>query len=135
MEELQEYDPEKTKELYDWSSVGSCYIPGYNGTDPNIKDMWRLHYDDSFLHTQSVHNPGARALLGTRAFGHFVVTCGQLGQGDRKISRKEVADLIMNRQNGKDAEKITRERDEHTAQMEKLNTMGIKQVNMSEAAA
>ena len=31
----------------------------------------------------------------------------------------KVADLIMNRQNGKDAEKITRERDEHTAQMEK----------------
>jgi len=134
LEELPEFDPEKAKETYDWSSVGGCYIPGYNGTDPNIKDMWRLHYDDSFVYSQTVHNPGARALLGTRAFGHFVVTCSRAGQGDRKISRKEVADLIMNRQNGKDAEKITREREEHAVQMEKLDSMGIKQVNLPDAA-
>ncbi|CAJ1426273.1 unnamed protein product, partial [Effrenium voratum] len=121
---------ERALKKYKWASVTSSFIPGYgpsNGGD----DMWRLFFDDNFLTTQSEPNRAARALLGYRALGSFVVSCVNRKTGqDRPISRKEVADLIMRRLQGGDAERITRENEDQRARMETFSQLGGETIEL-----
>eukprot|EP00931_Biecheleriopsis_adriatica_P054244 TRINITY_DN31904_c0_g1_i2.p1 TRINITY_DN31904_c0_g1~~TRINITY_DN31904_c0_g1_i2.p1 ORF type:complete len:134 (-),score=32.64 TRINITY_DN31904_c0_g1_i2:112-513(-) len=110
---------ERAIKKYKWSSVASQFLPGYGPGSPG-DDMWRIFYDDTFLTTQSEPNKAARALLGYKSLGSFVVSCVDRSTGkDRPISRKEVADLIMKRQQGADAERIGRE---HAVQKDRMDT-------------
>lgn len=115
---------------YKWSSVTSSFIPGYapGGTSD---DLWRLYFDDNFLTTQKEPNRAARALLGYKSMGSFVVSCLNRSTGvERPISRKEVADLIMKRQHGGDAERISREHENQRAQMEAFSKLGGQTVDL-----
>mmetsp|Transcript_24544 Transcript_24544/g.54643 ORF Transcript_24544/g.54643 Transcript_24544/m.54643 type:complete len:206 (-) Transcript_24544:112-729(-) len=115
---------------YGWSSVGSQLIPGY-GAGSKGSDHWRIFFDDNFLSTQKVPNRGARALLGHNSLGSFVVACLNRDTGeDRPISRKEVADLIISRQQGNDAERIALERERHEASMKTFEAIGAERVDL-----
>ncbi|CAK9006932.1 NADP-dependent glyceraldehyde-3-phosphate dehydrogenase [Durusdinium trenchii] len=116
---------------YKWQSVTSSFIPGYapgGGSD----DLWRLFFDDNFLTTQTEPNRAARALLGYKSLGSFVVSCVSRTTGvERPISRKEVADLIMRRQHGGDAERISREHEDQKARMDAFSKLGGQTVELS----
>merc|ERR1711977_465871 len=115
---------------YNWSSIGSQFIPGY-GANSEGDDLWRVWFDDNFLSSQTVSNPGARALLGNPCLGSFVVACLDRKTGkDRPISRKEVADLVMRRQQGLDGERIAREREAHQESMKVFEKMGAQTVDL-----
>mmetsp|Transcript_105752 Transcript_105752/g.296099 ORF Transcript_105752/g.296099 Transcript_105752/m.296099 type:complete len:209 (-) Transcript_105752:75-701(-) len=115
---------------YGWSSIGSQFIPGY-GASSNSDDLWRVFFDDNFLCTQKEKNPGARALLGHQSLGSFVVSCMERSTGqDRPISRKEVADLIMRRQQGLDAERINLEAEKQTERMALFDQLGAQRVDL-----
>jgi len=93
--------------------------------------LWRLYFDDNFLTTQKEPNRAARALLGYKSMGSFVVSCLNRSTGvERPISRKEVADLIMKRQHGGDAERISREHENQRAQMEAFSKLGGQTVDL-----
>merc|ERR1719240_2607411 len=121
---------------YGWEGgVGSQFVPGYGlsskggGVDSN--DHWRVYFDDMFLTTQKEPNPGARALLGTASLGSFVVACVDGKSGlERPISKKEVADLIMRRQEGLDAERIDLESQQQRKGMELYEKMGVETIEM-----
>eukprot|EP00397_Hematodinium_sp_SG-2012_P060907 GEMP01079919.1.p2 GENE.GEMP01079919.1~~GEMP01079919.1.p2 ORF type:complete len:123 (+),score=24.07 GEMP01079919.1:388-756(+) len=120
-----------SKDRFSWKCPGSGYIPGYNFSNSQHTDMWRLHYDDLFLTSQDTPNPGARALLGTKSLGSMVVCCQvKYKNGERNISRKEVADLIMMRQEGKDREKIHLEQEAHSERMEEMKKLGMNPIQM-----
>merc|ERR1719387_2170079 len=84
-----------------------------------------------FLTTQSQANPGARALLGTPSLGSFVVACLNSENGlERPISKKEVADLIIRRQEGLDAERIDLESEQQEKGMEIYQKLGVETIDM-----
>mmetsp|Transcript_58976 Transcript_58976/g.140814 ORF Transcript_58976/g.140814 Transcript_58976/m.140814 type:complete len:208 (+) Transcript_58976:70-693(+) len=115
---------------YGWTSIGSQSLPGY-GAAAQGKDAWRVYFDDNFLTTQSKPNRGARALIGHQSLGSFVVACYDRDSGkDRPISRKEVADLIINRQQGKDAEKINLEHEKQQESQELFKKLGVDTINL-----
>jgi len=115
---------------YGWKSIGSQFIPGY-GVGSSGDDLWRIFFDDCFLTTQKDANPGARALLGNASLGSFVVACLNRKAGsDRPISRKEVADLIMRRQQGADAERINLEHEEQKKRMQMFEELGAQTVDL-----
>mmetsp|Transcript_150757 Transcript_150757/g.420240 ORF Transcript_150757/g.420240 Transcript_150757/m.420240 type:complete len:207 (+) Transcript_150757:60-680(+) len=115
---------------YGWTSVGSQLLPGY-GTGSLGDDLWRVFFDDMFLTTQKQPNPGARALLGYQSLGSFVVACMDRQTGrDRPISRKEVADLIMRRQEGKDAERINLEQEQQKQRMAMFEQLGAEKIEL-----
>mmetsp|Transcript_38137 Transcript_38137/g.95696 ORF Transcript_38137/g.95696 Transcript_38137/m.95696 type:complete len:209 (+) Transcript_38137:78-704(+) len=115
---------------YGWSSVGSQFIPGY-GAGSQGDDLWRVYFDDNFLSTQKTPNAGARALLGFESRGSFVVACLDRKSGEnRPISRKEVADLIMRRQQGGDAEKINMEMEAQRERMKAFESLGAETVEL-----
>eukprot|EP00933_Yihiella_yeosuensis_P067045 TRINITY_DN71650_c0_g1_i1.p1 TRINITY_DN71650_c0_g1~~TRINITY_DN71650_c0_g1_i1.p1 ORF type:complete len:203 (+),score=49.46 TRINITY_DN71650_c0_g1_i1:59-667(+) len=115
---------------YKWASVASQFLPGYG---PNSKgdDCWRIFYDDTFLTTQTEPNRAARALLGYQSLGSFVVSCLDKRAGeDRLISRKEVADLVMNRQRGSDGERIHYEHESQKARSEEFSKLGAETIEL-----
>mmetsp|Transcript_70254 Transcript_70254/g.124090 ORF Transcript_70254/g.124090 Transcript_70254/m.124090 type:complete len:204 (+) Transcript_70254:29-640(+) len=115
---------------YKWSSVGSQFLPGYGPSAPGT-DMWRIFFDDNFLTTQKEPNKAARALIGHKSLGSFVVSCVDRNtKEDRAISLKEVADLIIRRQQGGDAERIGREHGDQRAQMDSLSSLGVETVEL-----
>jgi len=115
---------------YGWKSIGSQFIPGY-GVNSNGDDLWRVFFDDCFLTTQTVANPGARALLGNASLGSFVVACFDRKSGsDKLISKKEVADLIMRRQQGADGERIDLEQKEQAKRMQMFEELGAQTVDL-----
>mmetsp|Transcript_15248 Transcript_15248/g.48067 ORF Transcript_15248/g.48067 Transcript_15248/m.48067 type:complete len:208 (+) Transcript_15248:81-704(+) len=115
---------------YGWSSIGSQLLPGY-GSGSRGDDLWRVFFDDNFLTTQSAPNPGARALLGYRSLGSFVVACLDRKAGaDRPISRKEVADLICRRQQGGDAERINLEHEGQKQSMSMFEQLGAQKIEL-----
>jgi len=120
----------RSLEKYGWGSIGSQFLPGY-GASSQGDDLWRIFFDDNFLSTQKKENPGARALLGFASLGSFVVACMNRKTGeDRPISRKEVADLIIRRQTGGDAEKIQLETESQKERMAMFEQLGAKQVEL-----
>eukprot|EP00928_Gymnodinium_smaydae_P082980 TRINITY_DN66246_c0_g1_i1.p2 TRINITY_DN66246_c0_g1~~TRINITY_DN66246_c0_g1_i1.p2 ORF type:complete len:207 (+),score=58.26 TRINITY_DN66246_c0_g1_i1:92-712(+) len=129
-EEVIEPAVRQAMQRYGWSSIGSQLIPGF-GSGCEGDDLWRVFFDDNFLTTQKVPNPGARALLGYASLGSFVVACLDRKTGkDRPISRKEVADLIIRRQQGGDAERIQQERERSEANMKLLEGVGAETVEL-----
>eukprot|EP00929_Paragymnodinium_shiwhaense_P021596 TRINITY_DN14049_c0_g1_i1.p1 TRINITY_DN14049_c0_g1~~TRINITY_DN14049_c0_g1_i1.p1 ORF type:complete len:209 (-),score=43.36 TRINITY_DN14049_c0_g1_i1:479-1105(-) len=132
-EDVGEVEPgvAEASKKFKWSSIGSQFIPGY-GANSEGDDLWRVWFDDNFLSTQKVANPAARALLGNPCLGSFVVACLDRKTGkDRPISRKEVADLIMRRQQGLDGERIAREREAHEEGMKVFDQIGAERVNLN----
>eukprot|EP00435_Cladocopium_sp_Y103_P012173 s3038_g3.t1 len=66
-----------------------------------------------------------------KSLGSFVVSCVNRSTGiERPISRKEVADLIMRRQQGGDAERISREHEDQRARMEAFSKLGGQTVEL-----
>jgi len=122
----EEPNVSRAKKKYGWGSIGSQMIPGYGSTCKG-EDHWRVFFDDCFLTTQKTPNPGARALLGYASLGSFVVACldGRTGK-DRPISRKEVADLILKRQKGEDAERINVEHEARSKSMKEFEKLGAQ---------
>eukprot|EP00927_Polykrikos_kofoidii_P007279 TRINITY_DN12980_c0_g1_i1.p1 TRINITY_DN12980_c0_g1~~TRINITY_DN12980_c0_g1_i1.p1 ORF type:complete len:281 (-),score=41.91 TRINITY_DN12980_c0_g1_i1:76-918(-) len=117
-------------EKYGWTSIGSQLLPGY-GAASQGDDLWRIFFDDNFLTTQKQPNPGARALLGYASLGSFVVACLDRKAGeDRLISRKEVADLIMRRQQGGDAERIALESERQKESMKVFDELGAQKIEL-----
>lgn len=115
---------------YGWSSIGSQFVPGYGSTSGG-DDLWRVFFDDNFLSTQRQPNRGARALIGHKSLGSFVIACMNRSTGeDRPISRKEVADLILRRQQGGDAERINLEHEQQKANMKLFEDIGAETVNL-----
>ncbi|CAE8609081.1 unnamed protein product [Polarella glacialis] len=115
---------------YKWTSVSSQFLPGY-GNSTQGDDIWRIFYDDMFLTSQTEPNRAARALLGYQSLGSFVVSCLDRKTGeDRLISRKEVADLVMKRQRGGDAERITVEHEQQKATMDSFSQLGGQRVEL-----
>lgn len=129
-DEVRETGVESALEKYKWKSVGSQFVPGYGPTSAG-DDMWRAFFDDNFLSTQSEPNRAARALLGHKSLGSFVVSCVDRKTGEaRPISRKEVADLILRRQQGGDGERIQKEHETQKANMEAFSKLGGQSVNL-----
>eukprot|EP00747_Dinoflagellata_sp_TGD_P167324 gnl/TRDRNA2_/TRDRNA2_191497_c0_seq1.p1 gnl/TRDRNA2_/TRDRNA2_191497_c0~~gnl/TRDRNA2_/TRDRNA2_191497_c0_seq1.p1 ORF type:complete len:198 (+),score=48.22 gnl/TRDRNA2_/TRDRNA2_191497_c0_seq1:74-667(+) len=122
---------DRARARYGWQSVGSQFIPGY-GLNSVGDDCWRVFFDDNFLTTQKTSNVAARALLGFPSLGSFVVACLNRKTGsDRPISRKEVADLIIRRQEGYDAERIRAETRQGKESMEAMEKMGVNRIDLS----
>mmetsp|Transcript_60022 Transcript_60022/g.134941 ORF Transcript_60022/g.134941 Transcript_60022/m.134941 type:complete len:207 (-) Transcript_60022:11-631(-) len=119
---------------FGWTSIGSQALPGY-GAAYKGRDLWRVYFDDLFCTTQTKPNPGARALIGHQSLGSFVLACmDRETTKDRPISRKEVADLIMNRQQGKDAEKISLEHETQQENQEMYKKLGLDTINLGGSA-
>jgi len=136
LEEAPEVEPGVARAIksFGWTSIGSQLIPGY-GAGNEGDDLWRVFFDDNFLTTQKLPNPGARALLGYQSLGSFVVACMDRSRGeDRPISRKEVADLIMRRQQGGDGERIAVERERQEANMKLFDSIGAQKVDLGQTS-
>eukprot|EP00392_Amoebophrya_sp_AT5.2_P017727 g18134.t1 len=122
----------KLKDRFQSGTIGSTFLPGYNLNSKSQK-LWKVYYDDCFLQIEDYSpNPAARALIGTRATGWFVVCCYERVTRDSaetklgKFSKKDVADLIYARGEGKDAGKIELEIAQSKAQQENLEGLGMK---------
>ncbi|CAD7941531.1 unnamed protein product [Amoebophrya sp. A120] len=120
-------------------TIGSTFLPGYNiataATDPVTKQkkLWKIWYDDCFLQKEGdyKHNPAARSLIGSKALGAFILGCQVVDEQKKQtywglVSKKEVADLVFNRSEGKDSHRIEQEMLQQKAQQAKLEALGMK---------
>eukprot|EP00913_Durusdinium_trenchii_P015942 g14981.t1 len=102
---------------YKWQSVTSSFIPGYapgGGSD----DLWRLFFDDNFLTTQTEPNRAARALLGYKSLGSFVVSCAHQPEGG---GRPHHASATW---------RISREHEDQKARMDAFSKLGGQTVEL-----
>lgn len=108
-----------------WSYAGTSVLPGYA---TQIDNQWRVWYDDNFMMNDKLkENPSARALLGTASKGAFVVGCYDGNKREyKKLSKRQVADLIYKRSEGGDADMITQERAQQAEVQKKLEAMGVE---------